>query len=83
MLKTLVNPSSTDSRKKTLSVLNPQTNNRTASRSTLDIVLIIHHAETCLCLIYNFRFIIFLKNRLLVRIAFVRHLPQRDTHNLF
>ena len=82
MMKTLVNPSSTDSRNKTLSVLNPQKNNRTTSRSTLDIVLIIHHAETCLCLIYV-RFIISLKNRLLVRIASVRHLPQRDTHNLF
>ena len=83
MTKTLVNPSSTDSRKKKLSVLNPQTNDRTPSRSTLDIPLIIHHAETFLCLIYNVRFIIFLKNILLVRIASVRHLPQRDTHNLF
>ena len=60
MMKTLVNPSSTNSRrKKTLSVLNPKTNNRTpsSSRSTLDI-----------------------KNRLVVRIASVRQLPQRDTH---
>ena len=62
MMKTLVNPSSTDLRKKKmLLVLNPQTNNRTPSRSTLDIVLIIHHAETCLRLIYNFRLLFSLK----------------------
>ena len=60
MTKTLVNPLLTDSKKKTLPVLNPQTNNRTPSRSTLDIVLIIHHCHEMLRAKSYFILILFL-----------------------